>query len=378
MATLEQLRQLFPGDLSDEDVIRRASARFKIDARAIADEVGYDGGTSSLTRERVSSSVDNFQASLYGVVGAGAKALGLPTAASWAERRRADNALQADVATDRARSQGAVESIKDVRGPSSFANYAGGLLANTAPQMAAMGVGGLAGFAIGGPVGAVAGAAAAGYPINVGQVLDAQRDQNGQTDLLFAGGLAVPYTLVDTLTGAGGAVTKMAARVAKTETGNMLKRVGKGALKTSAEESAGETFQTGLEQAGRMVVDPTETFFNEKSNDRFLESAAGGAVLGGMFGGAAGLRKRAAPPTPVNDAPGASTDLLQPDTALSAPKALGYSPIPGTPIAFPDGSMAVGTDQELMARYNLSAEQIARLRAGSGPGAAYATAGDGG
>lgn len=369
MATLEQLRAAYPDAQSDEQAMQMMATESGIDVRAIANKFGYDSGQGGLNAERASGSGASFRGSMYGVAEAGLDAAGLPTAGNWARRKRTDNEFQAQVAGSRAKQAGAVDDWRDIRGPGDAANYAAGLAYSTAPQMAAMAAGGAVGGLVGGPPGALAGMVAAGYPINVGQVLDNQREQSGTTDLLSASVLAVPYTAIDTMTGVGGKVMravgggKTVEKVGEAAVDGLTKRVVKGTARTALEEAGGEMAQTGLEQAGRMAVDPNETFLNEQSTKRFVDAGVGGGVLGGLVGGVSSVRAPRAgmPAPPVNDAPGSTTDILN-----TQPLALTNTGV-GTMVAFPDGSTAVGTDQELMARYNLAPEQLARLRSASAP-----------
>lgn len=341
MATLEQLRAAYPDAQSDEQAMQMLATESGIDARLIANKFGYDNGQGGLNAERASGSGANFRGSMYGVAEAGADAAGLPQAGEWARRRRQNNEFQAKVAGSRAHEAGAVDDWRAIRGPGDAANYAAGLAYSTAPQMAAMAAGGVAGGLVAGPAGAVAGAALAGYPINVGQVLDNQREQaDGKTDLLSAAALGVPYTAIDTMTGVGGKVvralrpaSKAAEQVVEKGADGIFRRVAKEGAKTALEEGAGEVAQTGLEQAGRMAVDPNESFYNDQSSKRFVDAGVGGAVLGGLVGGVSGVRgHRAAASPPVNDAPGSSTDILA--TAPAWTTAQGFEPAPpGAPAA---------------------------------------------
>ena len=52
MATINQLRSLFPNAESDADVIRKASEKFGIDPTEIASEVGYKVPKGGLTSQQ--------------------------------------------------------------------------------------------------------------------------------------------------------------------------------------------------------------------------------------------------------------------------------------------------------------------------------------
>jgi len=323
MATLDQLRALFPDAESDADVIRRASKDFGIDPSEIASEIGYKVPKGGLTSQQFSSSIDRYQAGLYGVGEEVAKGVGLTGVSKYLRGNRQENELQADIASERARELGAVDEFKNVHGISDFGSYAKGLAIQSVPYAAEALVGGLAARGamtgtraalsaaeLAGDTAAVAkakralnigsevGGVAASYPSAVGDVLSNQREQSGETRGGVAAALAVPYAalnavgvesalmrgnlfknsvnLLDKGTGLKGA----AARTAATATGVGLK------------EGASETGQEMLNQIGRMSVDKNEQFFSDAAQERFKESFIGGATLGGVAGGALGGWRR--------------------------------------------------------------------------------------
>lgn len=134
--------------------------------------------------------------------------------------------------------------------------------------------------------------------------------------------------------------------------GNMLRRVGVGALKQGGVEAGTEVLQTGIERAG--AYKPTDT---PEAWHEYRNAAALGALGGGMFGGAMGLRGPK-PPLPDN----APSDLLQ----------LGLDPRVGPArdgvynnqpfVTFPDGSTATSTDAALLQREGLTPERLDNLR----------------
>jgi hypothetical protein len=368
MLTLAQLREAAggPDGLTDEEIIdatHSAYARYYPSRDAYASAIGYAGAGRTKNAARGSAAVDNYQASMYGLVEAGAEKAGLPRIGDWARRGRETNQGAADYASQRASDLGAVDRFRDIRGPSDFGDYAAGLAIGTAPQMAAMATGAAAGAVVGGPVGAVVGGVAAGYPSNVGTILQEQRDQAGSTDLLSASALAVPYTAVDALTGIGGTVNRVIrGGLREASTGGLTKRIAKGTARGSAEEAAGEVAQTGLEQVGRMQVDPNETFINPRSVERFEEAAVGGATLGGIMGGAGGIRRRKPAQAPVNDAPGESTDILA--DPPGPPLGITYEGTRGVGQlhVFPDGSTATEADMQTLRDHGKLPEQLDAAR----------------
>jgi len=323
MATLDQLRALFPDAESDADLIRRASKDFGIDPAEISSEVGYKVPKGGLTSQQFSSSIDRYQAGLYGVGEEVAKGVGLTGVSKYLRGNRQENELQADIAAERARELGAVDEWKNVHGVGDFGSYAKNLAIQSVPYAAEALVGGLAARGamtgtraalsaaeLAGDTAAVAkakralnigsevGGVAASYPSAVGDVLSNQREQSGETRGGVAAALAVPYAalnavgvesalmrgnlfknsvnLLDKGTGLKGA----AARTAATATGVGLK------------EGASETGQEMLNQIGRMSVDKNEQFFSDAAQERFKESFIGGATLGGVAGGALGGWRR--------------------------------------------------------------------------------------
>ena len=323
MATLDQLRALFPDAESDADLIRRASKDFGIDPTEIASEIGYKVPKGGLTSQQFSSSIDRYQAGLYGVGEEVTKAAGLTGASKYLRGGRQENELQADIASERARELGAVDEWKNVHGVGDFGSYAKNLAIQSVPYAAEALVGGIAARgAMTGTraaltaaetagdvaakakralnIGSEVGGVAASYPSAVGDVLSNQREQSptGETRGGVAAALGIPYAALNAigvesalmrgslfknsvnLLDKGTGFTGAAARTAATATGVGLK------------EGASETGQEMLNQIGRMAVDKNEQFFSDAAQERFKESFIGGAVLGGAAGGTLGGWRR--------------------------------------------------------------------------------------
>lgn len=328
MATIEQLRALYNAN-SDEEAILAASREFNIAPEEIAAEVGFKVGGK--WGNRLAASVDNYQANLYGVAEAA-------TGANWARRGRATNEAAANLSTQFARNQGAVDSYKNVGSVGDAADYLGGLAVQSLPYIGEAAVGGIVGRGIGtglslGARGLQAagliGAGAASYPSAVGDVLSSQRDQAGQTDLGTAAALGVPYAALNAFGIEGavarGALTRNSVRALDNAAGfrGGVARGTVSAIRTGAEEGVSEVGQEALNQFGRMAVDPNETFLNERSAERLAESFVGGAALGGAFGAAGGWRRGSMgtqpPPPTVDEQP----DLLQLGTYQAPPPLTG-------------------------------------------------------
>ena len=289
-----------------------------LEARAFGNEP-----QKSVSSNRFSAAIDQYQAGFLGAGEAVTGALGFTGAEESLRERRIQNEQAAERSLSQAREQGAVESYRDVKDLSSAGSYVAGLAIQSAPYAAEALVGGLGARALmggtraalsaavtGGDVigeaaarqtltrGSQVGAAAASYPSAVGDVLQNQRDQTGTTDLKSAAGLAIPYAALNVI-GVEGALAKGSLF---RSAGSLLDDVSgvKGGVtraavtgaKTGAAESFSETAQEGLNQLGRMAVDPNEKFLTPESIERFKESAVGGFVLGGAAGSLGGGWRR--------------------------------------------------------------------------------------
>ena len=354
--SIDELRASAPAQFrtaSDESLLREYAKSVGMDPFEVANTLGYDPGKGSLTNERLSASTDNYQAGLYGVGEAVTGAMGLKSAQRFMRSGRQDNEFQANVASQRAKELGGIDSYKDVDGVGTGLNYLGGLGAQMLPYAAEAATGGLAvrGLSTGlrAAVGAgraaeattevmraglaaqkslnnraLAGGVAASYPSSVGDILQNQRDQlrsngldDGQTDLLSAGVGGVAYAGLNALSPSerlltqGGIGRGIGALDKMQGVKGGLARTGMNAAGAGALEGVNETGQEFINQGfGRMAVDPNETFFNEKSNERFGESFVGGAAMGGVMGGAAGGWRRSNAAVAKEAEEGRTADLL--------------------------------------------------------------------
>lgn len=310
---------------SDEDLISMYSRVAKVAPTEVAMTLGYDPGSGGVSAKQLSSSVDRYQAGLYGVGEAVTGAIGLNKASGWLAEQRRANELQADVASARAREMGAVDTWKDVKDVGDFGSYAKSLAIQSLPYAGEAVVGGLAArglmsgtrAALAGAktveeaaaakkaldLGSTVGGVAASYPSAVGDILSNQREQSGKTDLLAAGGLAIPYAGLNAL----GVDSALMRGGVFRNTINLLDRPG-GLLGAAArtvatgtgvalKEGISETGQEVINQAGRMAVDPNATLTDPEALERYKESFAGGATLGGIMGGGLGGWRRSAPAT---------------------------------------------------------------------------------
>ena len=311
-------------DASDEDLLSSYAKATDADPARIASRLGYDLGEGGISAKQLSSSIDRYQAGLYGVGETIAQGVGAEGASEWLGKRRRANEFQADVASSRARAMGAVDEWKNVHDLSDAGSYIKSTGMQSLPYAAEALVGGLAARGVMSGtraaltaaetandlaaaakakralnIGSEVGGVAASYPSAVGDVLSNQREQSdGKTRGGVAAALAIPYAALNAV-GLESAVmrgglfknsinmldrptglTGVAARTAATATGVGLK------------EGASETGQEMLNQVGRMSVDKSENFFSDAAQERFKESFIGGAVLGGVAGGGLGGWRR--------------------------------------------------------------------------------------
>ena len=326
ISSLSDLRKFVGSDwndVSDADLIKSYADSIGADPADVAYNLRYDLTPGGKNANRMSSSVDRYQANLYGVGEEVAKGVGLDSAANWLGERRRTNELQADVATRRAREQGAIESWDEVNGLRDFGDYAVGLGIQSAPYLGESIVGGLgARVAMGGTRAALRGAEAAGdlagaarakraldigssvggvaasYPSSVGDILSNQREQSGTTDGVAAGVLGLGYAALNAVGLEGAAARSTAFRNPLNLLDNVggikggVARMGATALKTGVVEGATETGQEVINQVGRMAVDPTATLDSDDALNRYKESFIGGAVLGGGTSAALGGWRR--------------------------------------------------------------------------------------
>jgi len=155
---------------------------------------------------------------------------------------------------------------------------------------------------------------------------------------------AIPYGLTEAMLPSA---VRGAFRTPGQLTGNLLQRTGKAAGLGFVGESATESVQNELEMSMRSDLS------QEDIDSRRLNSAVVGGLVGGSFGALGGI------PGPRKVDPAGTTDLLNPEpapetgptTPQGPPPRLGYNPLAGTLTAFPDGSVALNSDQEFDYRF---------------------------
>lgn len=373
LPSLKQLREAAGGlpNLTDEEILSATYPAYQQYYGSVDDfakAVGYEGAGRGMASSRISAGIDNYQAGLLGLGGAVSRAVGLDGAADWFDRRREANEQSAAYATQRARDLGAVDDWREVDGFGSGLNFVGGLAAQSLPYLGEAAVGGLAArglatgaraalrgattaeeaAAAGRRLGAIqtGGAVTASYPSAVGDILANQREAGGE-DLGSALLGGVPYAALNAF-GVEGLAARGFRPLAAGQ-GGLARRTATGAGVTALGEGLGETGQEMANQYfGRMAVDPNETLFSDEAQARYLDSFVGGAALGGLFGGVGGIRR----PRTVDQG---QFDMTRREDQ-GDPLQLGFSPLAGTPVVFPDGSVALNSEQELQRRYGVAPE----------------------
>lgn len=187
--------------------------------------------------------------------------------------------------------------------------------------------------------GGVAGAAAASYGQEAGSMYP-DMVQDGHDEPGRAALFALPAAALDVVPEAR-AIMGL-ARPARAAAGGVLRRAGGEALKQGALEGATEVGQTAIERAAAH-----KSLTDADARSDYLNSGALGVLGGGVFGGVSGAMQRPAVRT-VDQGP---MDLTQPQQEERPVLGLGYSPLAGTPIIHPDGTVTLNGDQELDARY---------------------------
>lgn len=356
MSQFDKIRQSVPSlrNASDAEILRDIAGTTGYNDGDVAKVFGY-GQTGGLTSNRIGAGIDNYQANMYGLGEAVTGAVGLDGVSKAMGRRRQDNEFQANVSSQRASELGGVDDWRDVDGIGSGLNYVGGLAAQSAPYLAESVVGGIAARGLMGGtraalrgaqtveaanaarktlnVGSTIGGVAASYPSAVGDILSNQRDENGTTNLASAAVGGIPYAALNAV-GVEGVVAR-GLRPLSQGGGDLLKRVAITGGTTALTEGTSESGQEGINQYfGRMAVNPEQTLFNEDANKRYVDSFVGGAALGGVIGGASGVRRPMddgdllkPPAAPPEEAPGAQGFTNPPSLTGTDPEALMGDPL---------------------------------------------------
>lgn len=284
MATLDQLRSLFPDAQSDSDVIKRAAEEFGIEPAEIASEIGFKINDTGFT-----TSIKRGIGQVESALGSTARDLGLDRAG------RALESYGEDVAF---RNPAAVNTVGEaLSSPWQTTKEA---LGELVPQVGLSGatalggraIGGLAGAALG-PAGVVAGqtigGAAGAYIGNLAQEyggIRAEQRESGREDkarALATGGAAAA---LDTAFGAERLVNKVGNKGLDFLSRGAGEKLAPHVLKQTALGIAGEAgteaAQTALERTGAFKELTGEDALNEYGMAAIKGGIGGGAIRGGM------------------------------------------------------------------------------------------------
>jgi hypothetical protein len=261
--------------LTDEEIAARYSQQYRVETP--------EAGLSELG----GSAIDRLQAKAYGLV----EPLGLSRDYRLAQEAEAERTSNRYYDTN----QGAVGSYKNISGVGDVGRYAAELGVQSLPEIVPVVGAGL----VGGPVAAFGVAGLSG----IGEVMQAQREQSGRTDLtaiplgLAYGGVEAATGIVGKLAGTG-IRAERAAAVANRYLDNLggftggAARTGAAAGRTGFSEAVGEVGQEYISNVGRLAIDPRVDLFSPEALNDYAESFVGGGLLGGLLGGAAGGWRR--------------------------------------------------------------------------------------
>ena len=299
---LQQYRETFPefremddAQLTDalyEKYAGKESKTEKADFALMLKGRGPRIGAYEASKERLKGSVETGIARLLQGVGAEEKA------ADWAESAQE---RREDV---EARYQPRIRGYEDVKSIADVPEYAGQLIAGSAPQtglgLAGAGVGALASrlpflrpFVSRG-AGALVGGGAATYPAYFGSNIERQMEEGRPFEETDAGSAALAALGQSALDAASlGVLFKgipgldgLSAKAQATRIGRAATR----AVETGVTEALTETGQQSLEI---MQATPEKFFsFTPEVQKELIESAIGGGLVGGLLGGAAGAVSR--------------------------------------------------------------------------------------
>jgi hypothetical protein len=378
LPSIADLRQQNGGlaNLTDDQIAQISYGHYKDYYPKFEDyakDIGYKQPGAATAQ--VKSAFQQEKASLSGVGEAIADRLGLDTTAGWLRSARESGEREAASDAAIAERQGVPQTWDKVDGLGSGLKYGLGQAASFIPMATEMAAGSLAtgglypelrlalkaAQATGDTRRAAeitaqlnrvreAGAAAGTYPSMVGQNLQAQRQQNGDTDLTSAAGLAIPEAALNMVGPAGRAIADRAlpyARAAERDgvTG-FATRVMANSVADAGVQGAAMGGQAALEEGARASVDPNYQL-DDQAKERIGGAALGGAVVGGFFGAIHGLHRPM--DNPVGDKRTPYTEDTQappepPSTLLQGDKTGTTSvapPMPETPASPPAPDAAI-------------------------------------
>lgn len=284
MATLDQLRSLFPDAQSDSDVIKQAATEFGIDPSEIASEIGFKVSAPGMW-----TSVKRGIGQVESALGSTARDLGAD---------RAGRALESYGEDVTFRNPAAVNTVGEaLSSPWQTAKEAVGELVpqvglSAATALGGRAIGGLAGAPLG-PAGVIAGQAIGGsagaYLGNLAQEyggIRAEQRESGKEDKTRALATGAAAAALDTAFGAERLVNKVGNKgldilsrgAGEKLAPHVLKQTGLGI----AGEAGTETAQTALERTGAFKDLLGADALNEYGMAAIKGGIGGGAIRGGM------------------------------------------------------------------------------------------------
>lgn len=203
----------------------------------------------------------------------------------------------------------APQSFEQVQSLSDIPGYAKVLAGKSAAEMGAAMAGGVAGFALGGPVGAALGVGAASFPSGVGQATQSQIEETGTYDPSVSTAAGGAYAALSALVGPEAALARMGL---KATGAGIIKGAKAGAVKGALTEPIQEVGQTLATDVLPRTTNAAYDILGADAQSRVKEAAIGGLILGAPLGGVAGgiEGRQPAPLTPIIQPEGESTDLL--------------------------------------------------------------------
>lgn len=313
----------------------------------------------------LSSGVDSLQGLGYSALGGVADAFGVDAARDWANEQARRNAIDAAL-----NGRPDLERIED-QSLGSALPYAGYQIAKQVPLMGAImgaqaipGVGqaastlGLARLGASAPRIIGGGGLEAGANFAARRAALAQGESLGSQALMGSalgygslygesveGGDPSPYAsaALAPFYGLAEAAVPAAVRGALRAPSQFAGGLGTRILKAGALGAVGEAGTEGIQNEMEMALNGNISA--DEAFSRRLNSMAAGGLVGGSLGSFGGIGGRA----PTRTVDEGQFDLTQREQGPTL--GLGYSPLAGTPIVFPDGSVALNGEQELTARY---------------------------
>lgn len=307
MPTLAELRAANPWaeDYSDIELLDYRAQQTGTSLQDAAKAFGFSLPKSN-TSANLQSGIHGYAASLASIPAA----LGSESAQAFSDSERRKSELYDSLST-------APKSWDEVHDVSSFLSYGGRLGAQSLPYAAEFAAtAGLGGLAMRGTRAAITAAEAAGdvagvtaartalsrgataagvagsYPSAVGDILSNQYEQAGQYDLGSAVVGGIPYAALNAVGIEGLATRGLTRGLGEGLTRSRLANAGIMGGVTGLSEGLSETGQEVFNQLGRNAVDSNYDPFGDEAKRAYKESMIGGALLGGIPGGAGGFIQR--------------------------------------------------------------------------------------